>query len=286
MRVISSPRKMNKILLEEKMAGKSIGLVPTLGYLHKGHIALIKRARKINDIVAVSIFLNPKQFSAKAFRKYPKAPKQDLNICKAEGVDYVFMPNAGSMYPESFDSSVEVPQLIGKLNGNSIRWHYRAVLTVVAKLFNIIQPNRAYFGKKDPHQLALIKRMVLDLNFPIKIISVPTKRAKDGLALSSRNSLLTPEEREAALVIPKVIKAAEIKVKGGSTDRKAITKTMTKMIDGVSSVKLDFVAVVDADSLDADRFGDDTLIYVSVFVGGKKLTDNRVVNSSRQSRNK
>jgi len=270
---------MNRETGALRAAGRSLGLVPTLGCLHEGHLSLIRKCRKENDIVAVSIFVNPLQFTPEAFRAYPRDMKADKKLLKEEGVDYLFAPGAEDMYPEGFDSKVELTDLVDRLEGKSIRWHYRGVTTVVAKLFNIVDPHRAYFGRKDPHQLALIRRMVADLNFPVKIIAVPTIREPDGLAHSSRNTLLTPEERVAASAIPRALGAIETMIRQGATDRQELTMELVTTLAMEPLIKVDFAAVVDAETLEQDVFGKSVLIHAAVIIGGKRLTDNRVVAS-------
>ncbi len=279
MKVIRTLKEMTKVSRDARINGKTIGFVPTLGYLHDGHKALIHAAKKANDAVVVSRFVNPLQFRAKAFDVYPRDEKMDFDILRGEGVDYVFSPSTEVMYPEGFDTHVEVERLAGRLEGARIRWHYRGVTTVVAKLFNIVQPDRAYFGKKDAHQLAILKRMADDLNFPVRIVSVSTKRAGDGLALSSRNSLLTAEERTAALVIPVSVKTVATMVKAGRRDRGEMAKAFSAMIEKEPLAKVDFAAIVDADTLRDDVYGANTLVYAAVFIGGKRLTDNMVVKT-------
>ena len=266
---------------EQRAAGYTIGFVPTLGFLHEGHEALIKKTSKDNDIVVVSRFVNPTQFRAKAYKAYPRDKKRDIAICKRLKVDYVFSPDAADMYPDGFDTSVEVKELTGRLEGARIRWHYRAVTTVVAKLFNIVQPDRAYFGRKDPHQLAIIKRMVADLNFPVKIIGVPTKRDKDGVALSSRNSLLTQEERVALKVLPKALKAIGSKIEQGTTDRKQLNRELQKLLTSEPLIEVDYTTIVDEETLQEDIHGKTTLIYTAIIIGGKRLTDSRVVKERK-----
>ncbi|MDH5510588.1 MAG: pantoate--beta-alanine ligase [Nitrospinota bacterium] len=278
MKTIRKPATMTQAMVALRHAGASVGLAPTLGRLHEGHLSLIKKARRDNDTVVVSIFVNPLQFKAKAYKAYPRDLEADIKLLNSAGVDFLFAPGPEQMYPEGFDSRVEVIDLAGKLEGKSIRWHYRGVTTVVAKLFNIIRPDRAYFGRKDAHQLALIRKMVADLNFPVKIIAGPTIRARDGLAHSSRNTLLTPEERMAAAAIPKALLAIEPKARGGG-DRTALTRELVTMLTAEPLIKVDFAAVVDAETLDPSVMGGNTLIHVAVFIGGKRLTDNRLVVS-------
>jgi len=279
MRILASPRGINRAVQAIRKSGRTIGLVPTLGYLHDGHAVLIRRARRDNDMVVVSRFLNPLQFRRRAYQAYPTDEKRDRSFCRDLSVDYLFSPNTEQMYPAGFDTMVEVRNLAGRLEGSSIRWHYRAVATVVAKLFNIIQPHRVYFGKKDAHQLAIIKRMTEDLDFPVKIVAVATRRAPDGVALSSRNSLLSEPERIAARVIPQSVKTIESHVKRGDKDRAKLKANLVAMIEAEPLAKVDFAAVVDSDTLLEDRFGDRTLIYAAVYIGGKRLTDNVVCKS-------
>ena len=279
MKVIRNPKDMTKASRKERADAKTIGFVPTLGFLHEGHAALIHAAKKENDVVAVSRFVNPLQFRAKPFAAYPRDEGMDIDICRKAGVDYLFSPSTEAMYPEGFDTNVEVENLTGRLEGARIRWHYRGVTTVVAKLFNIVQPDRAYFGKKDAHQLAILKRMTDDLNFPVRIVPVSTRRAGDGLALSSRNSLLTEEERMAAIVIPQSVKAVARMVKDGNRDRAGMARTLRAMIEKEPAAKVDFAAIVDAETLRDDVYGVSTLVYTAVFVGGKRLTDNMVVKT-------
>ncbi|MDH5477695.1 MAG: pantoate--beta-alanine ligase [Nitrospinota bacterium] len=279
MKTIRKPGAMNRETGALRAAGRSLGLVPTLGCLHLGHLALIKKARRENDMVAVSIFVNPLQFKPKAYQAYPRDLEQDRRELEKAGVDFLFAPRAEDMYPEGFDTRVEVLDLVDKLEGKSIRWHYRGVTTVVAKLFNIVDPHRAYFGRKDPHQLALIRRMVADLNFPVKIIAVPTIREPDGLAHSSRNTLLTPEERVAASAIPRALGAIETMIRQGATDRQELTMELVTTLAMEPLIKVDFAAVVDAETLEQDVFGKSVLIHAAVIIGGKRLTDNRVVTS-------
>ncbi|MDH5756839.1 MAG: pantoate--beta-alanine ligase [Nitrospinota bacterium] len=279
MKTIRKPGAMNRETGALRAAGRSLGLVPTLGCLHLGHLALIKKARRENDVVAVSIFVNPLQFKPKAYQAYPRDLEQDRRELEKAGVDFLFAPRAEDMYPEGFDTRVEVLDLVDKLEGKSIRWHYRGVTTVVAKLFNIVDPHRAYFGRKDPHQLALIRRMVADLNFPVKIIAVPTIREPDGLAHSSRNTLLTPEERVAASAIPRALGAIETMIRQGATDRQELTMELVTTLAMEPLIKVDFAAVVDAETLEQDVFGKSVLIHAAVIIGGKRLTDNRVVTS-------
>ncbi len=277
MKVFKKPEKMRSQCQKDRRLGHSIGFVPTLGFLHEGHEALIKKALKENDKVVVSRFVNPGQFRKSAYEAYPRDKKRDIGICEKLGVDYLFSPDTSDMYPDGFDTSVEVNKLTGRLEGSRIRWHYRSVATVVAKLFNIVQPDRAYFGRKDPHQLAIIKRMVADLNFPVKIVGAPTRRDKDGVALSSRNSLLNSEERLALNALPQALRAIGAKIEKGARDRKKLNQQLHDRLSAEPLIEVDFTAVVDADDLQEDTFGQRTLVYAAIYIDGKRLTDNLIV---------
>lgn len=277
MQLIKNPKGMAAQCLKLRLKGKSIGLVPTLGYLHEGHSALIKRAKKENDIVVVSRFINPAQFKKKAYLAYPRDEKRDVAICKGLKVDYLFSPGEKDIYPDGYDTWVEVKELAGRLEGSIIRWHYRAVTTIVAKLFNIALPNKAYFGMKDHHQLILIKRMTADLNFPVKIVGVATKRGKDGVPLSSRLSLLDDDGMRTAKTVTGSVKVIASRIKLGQTKRSALCKELIKMIEAEPMAKVDFVAIVDADTLQEDVIGKKTLIYAAVYIGDVRVTDNLIV---------
>lgn len=279
MKRITDPKKMTAAVRAERRAGKSVGFVPTLGALHDGHAALMARARKACDVVVVSTFVNPLQFRKKAYDAYPRDPVGDRAVCQAAGVDYLFAPTTAAMYPERFDTGVEVKDLVGRLEGAAIRWHYKGVATVVAKLFNVVDPDVAYFGKKDPHQLAILKRMTEDLNFAVKIVPVATKRRKDGMPLASRNRLLTDATRPAALAISTAVKAVADAIERGEADRAKLTADLIRRVSSAPGVTVDFAAVVDADTLRGEDFGPKTLVYVAAFVGGLRLTDNRLVTT-------
>jgi pantoate--beta-alanine ligase len=281
MKFVKKASMMTRLIREQRRKGMIIGLVPTLGCLHEGHGALIKKARKECGVVAVSIFVNPIQFRQKAFNAYPRTMDQDWAFCEQLGIDFLFAPSVGEMYPEGFDTTVEIGDLVDRLEGKKIRWHYKGVTTVVAKLFNICDPDRAYFGKKDAHQLAILTRMTRDLSFPVKIIGVPTKRAKDGVALSSRNTKLTPEQRVAARAIPDAMGIVAARIASGEQDREVLAKLLIASIESTPDVTVDFAAVVDAVSLrEEDTASGKTMIYVAAFVGPWRLTDNQVVKSN------
>ena len=252
----------------------TLGFVPTLGALHEGHASLIKRARRENDAVAVSVFVNPLQFTAEGFLKYPRSLAADAKIAGAAGASAIFAPSAEQMYPEGFQSRITLPPLFAALKGQDLEWHYRGVLLVVMKLLQIVMPDRVYFGLKDPHQLALIERMAADFNLPVEIRRCPTVREPDGLARSSRNALLTPEERAAAPVIYRALCAAKKALRGGETPARAL-----RALEGVLATeplaRLEFAEIADpATFAPLGRGAREALAYAAVWIGQKRLADN------------
>ena len=269
-------KELRSYLKSEKCNGKSVGFVPTMGYLHEGHKALIKLARMQNDIVVVSIFVNPTQFGeGEDYDRYPRDLERDLAICEELGVDVVFAPEVKEMYPEGYRTRVCPGDIAKVLEGKFRPGHFEGVATVVTKLFNIVQPDRAYFGEKDYQQLKIIEQMVRDLNIPVEIVPVPTVRDKDGLALSSRNVYLSPEERESALAIYKSFLLAEKMIKAGERDAEKIKKAMEEFIKRHPHVKkIDYIEITD-ENLNPKRIvekGD--RILVAVHVGNARLIDN------------
>jgi pantoate--beta-alanine ligase len=256
-----------------------VGFVPTMGYLHEGHLALVRQARAESASVVVSIFVNPTQFGPQEdFEKYPRDPKRDLALLEKEGTDIVFMPAAGEIYPPDFDSWVEVGRIAERLEGVSRPGHFRGVATVVAKLFNIVQPDRAYFGQKDAQQLAVIKRMVTDLDMNLEVIAVPTVREPDGLAMSSRNTYLNPEERKAAVVLYEALTLAQELFSGGERDAPAIRRQMTELIQKQPLAEIDYISIADADTLDElDEVKPPALVSLAVKIGKTRLIDNIVL---------
>jgi pantoate--beta-alanine ligase len=256
-----------------------VGFVPTMGYLHEGHLALVRQARAESASVVVSIFVNPTQFGPQEdFEKYPRDPKRDLALLEKEGTDIVFMPAAGEIYPPAFDSWVEVGRIAERLEGVSRPGHFRGVATVVAKLFNIVQPDRAYFGQKDAQQLAVIKRMVADLDMNLRVIAVPTVREPDGLAMSSRNSYLNPEERKAAVVLYEALTLAQELFYGGERDAPAIRRQMTELIQKQPLAEIDYISIADAETLDElDEVKPPALVSLAVKIGKTRLIDNVVL---------
>ena len=256
-----------------------LGFVPTMGYLHEGHLALVRRARTENPTVAVSIFVNPTQFGPKEdFKQYPRDPERDLALLKKEGADVVFMPSAEEMYPPGFDSWVEVGKIAERLEGAARPGHFRGVATVVARLFDIVRPDRAYFGQKDAQQLLVIKKMTADLDMGIEIVAVPTVREPDGLAMSSRNTYLSAEERKQAVVLYQALELAQKLYSGGEKDAKAILKQMTALIKQQPLADIEYISIADAATLDElDVVKPPALVSMAVRFGGTRLIDNVVL---------
>jgi pantoate--beta-alanine ligase len=256
-----------------------VGFVPTMGYFHEGHLALVRQARAENASVVVSIFVNPTQFGPQEdFARYPHDPQRDLALLDKEGTDIVFMPSADEMYPKNFNSWVEVGKVAERLEGASRPGHFRGVATVVAKLFNIVQPDRAYFGQKDAQQLIVIKKMASDLDMDLEIVAVPTVREPDGLAMSSRNTYLNPEERKQALVLYQALTLAQKLWSEGEKDAQAIRQQMTDLIKKQPLVDIDYISIADAETLDElDEVKPPALVSLAVRIGRTRLIDNVVV---------
>jgi pantoate--beta-alanine ligase len=261
--------------LRQKLNG-TVGFVPTMGYLHKGHLALVKQARIENSAVIVSIYVNPTQFGPREdFGAYPRDLNRDLELLREKGVDIVFVPSNDEMYPREFSSWVDVEKVTGGLEGASRPGHFRGVATVVAKLFNIVQPTRAYFGQKDAQQVMVIKRMVADLNMGIEIVVVSTVRENDGLAMSSRNIYLSPGERQAATILFKVLTLARQLWRSGEKDAGKIRRQMTSLIQKGSLAQIDYVSIADAETLEELNLIDrPALASLAVRIGKTRLIDN------------
>ncbi len=278
MQVVTTVAEMRR--LRAGMAG-DVGLVPTMGYLHEGHLSLVRGARAAGDHLVVSIFVNPTQFGpSEDYERYPNDPERDLRLLEAEGTDVVFMPGVEEMYPPGFDAWVEVGQsLTGRLEGTSRPGHLRGVTTVVAKLFNVVQPHRAYFGQKDAQQLAVIRRMVADLNMGVEVVGMPTFREEDGLAMSSRNAYLSPEERRAATVLWRSLCRARELFDGGERRAEAVREAMRAVLAQEPLVQVDYVSVADAETLaELDAIAErPALVSLAVRIGGTRLIDNVVL---------
>jgi len=278
MEVVHTIEEMRDV--RDKYTG-SLGFVPTMGYLHEGHLELVRRARAENSRVAASIFVNPTQFGPKEdYAKYPRDTKRDLHLLDQEDTDIVFMPSAEEIYPPGSCTWVDVEKITEPLEGAVRPGHFRGVATVVAKLFNIVQPTRAYFGDKDAQQLAVIRKMVADLNMNVEIVAVPTVREADGLAMSSRNTYLDPEERQSALVLYKSLKLARKLYREGEKDANVIRDEMTSLIRGEPRADIGYVSVADADTLqELDKIEGPALVSLAVNIGKTRLIDNTTLGT-------
>ena len=272
-------RKISELrLLRDELDGR-VGFVPTMGYLHEGHLALVKQARAENSAVIVSIYVNPAQFGPREdFAAYPRDLNRDLKLLRDAGVDIVFVPTDDEMYPPEFSTWVDVEKVTGTLEGASRPGHFRGVATVVAKLFNIVRPSRAYFGQKDAQQVIVIKRMVADLDMRIEVVVVPTLRETDGLAMSSRNSYLNREERQAAAVLFKALTLARRLKREGVTDAEQIRRQMVSLIRKEPLAAIDYVSIAHVDTLqEMDRIEGPALASLAVRIGRTRLIDNTIL---------
>ena len=257
------------------MAG-DVGFVPTLGYLHDGHLSLVRAAKKQNEHTVASIFVNPTQFNnPDDFKRYPRDNDGDLAQLLEQGVDAVFMPSAEEMYPAGQSTSVDVGEVTERLEGEHRPGHFRGVTTVVAKLFNVVRPTRAYFGRKDAQQLVVIRRMVRDLHLGVEIVAMRTIREADGLALSSRNARLSPAEREAALVLSKALRLAAQRWQGGERNCNRIRDQMQSLISSEPLARVDYVSVADTETLqELESIEGEALVSLAVQIGDVRLIDN------------
>jgi pantoate--beta-alanine ligase len=279
-KVISTISDLRAALKAERRSGKTIGLVPTMGYLHIGHLTLARQSRQSCDVTVTSIFVNPTQFGPNEdLATYPRDLGRDLKLLEAEGVDYVFTPEVAEIYRPGAETAVEVTNLSRVLMGKLRPGHFRGVTTVVTKLFNIVQPDRAFFGEKDYQQLAIIRRMVADLDIPVEIVGVPTVREADGLACSSRNAMLTPEDRKAAVVLSKALDAAEALVAQGERSVTALRKTILDILQAEPRGTVEAVDIRDAADLSkpSAKFDRPVVVLLTVRFGKVRLIDQRVI---------
>jgi pantoate--beta-alanine ligase len=276
LRIEATAAGMRAISAELRRAGETVGLVPTMGALHAGHLSLVQAAKATCDAVAVSIFVNPTQFGpAEDFSKYPRTLEQDCALLRGEGVEVVFAPGVGELYPEGASTFVEVEGISDRLDGGSRPGHFRGVATVVAKLFGIVQPERAFFGQKDAAQVAVLRRMVRDLCLGVKLVVCPTVREADGLALSSRNRYLSAAERGQALVLWRALERMGARFRAGERDAAALRAAGLRVLAREPAVRLDYLAVVDPDTLEDRREASKgTLAAVAAWVGTTRLIDN------------
>lgn len=271
--------EMRRLVKHAHAAGQTVGLVPTMGALHEGHLSLIRRARAENDVVVVSIFVNPTQFGPhEDFARYPRPWERDVRLAEEAGADVVFHPSAEEMYPEGYSTWVEVEGLTEGLCGASRPGHFRGVATVVTKLLHICQPERVYFGQKDAQQLAVIRRMVRDLDFPVEVVDCPTVREADGLALSSRNTYLSPEERAQAPVLYRALREVERLVQTGETQVSELVAAARAVLAKAPLAQVEYVEIVDAESLEpVARVEGPCLVALAVRFGDTRLIDNVLI---------
>ncbi|PIZ27114.1 MAG: pantoate--beta-alanine ligase [Chloroflexi bacterium CG_4_10_14_0_8_um_filter_46_9] len=276
MQVINTIVEMRKL---RRQLSEPVGFVPTMGYFHEGHLSLVRQARKENPTVVVSIFVNPTQFGpGEDFQDYPRDLNRDLGLLEREKVDIVFVPSEEEMYPRDFNSWVDVEKVTERLEGASRPGHFRGVATICAKLFNIIQPTRAYFGQKDAQQAIVIKKMVADLNMNLEIVVVPTVRESNGLAMSSRNTYLNPEERQAATVLFKALSLARELWQGGEKDADKIRHQMTSLIHKEPLAKIDYVSIADANTMEElKKIDRPAIVFLAIRIGKTRLIDNVIL---------
>ncbi|MGB8478809.1 MAG: pantoate--beta-alanine ligase [Acidobacteriaceae bacterium] len=262
--------------ISERETPRTLGFVPTMGALHAGHRSLVQAARQRCDLVVVSIFVNPTQFGPNEdFSRYPRTLEQDCRMLEAEGVDVVFTPTAETMYPTGASTFVDVEGVSDRLDGASRPGHFRGVATVVAKLFHIVQPDLSFFGQKDAAQVAVLRKMVRDLDFPLEIIVCPTVREHDGLAMSSRNRYLSAEERRQALTLSWALRSAEMLIARGEHRASALLKSMREIFQEEPAIRVDYLAVIDPDTLlPIDDVNAGALLAVAAYVGNTRLIDN------------
>ncbi len=274
--VIKNPETMREKIQRARSEKHLIGLVPTMGFFHEGHLELMRRAREDCDVVVVSLFVNPTQFGVgEDFEDYPRDFERDRVLAEKEGVDYLFAPDVSDMYPEGFSTYVEVKGLSEVMCGIARPGHFRGVATVVTKLFNIIPAHKAYFGQKDAQQLAIIRRMVTDLNIPVEIVSVPTVRESDGLAMSSRNIYLDSEERKAATVLYRALKRAAEMIDAGERDASVLKEKMKELVSTEPLVSLEYIEICDNIYLKPlQELSGELLVAIAARVGRARLIDN------------
>lgn len=279
MRVIETIDELKALVRSQKSMGKTIGFVPTMGYLHEGHISLMRMSVQHNDFTIMSIFVNPTQFGPNEdFERYPRDMEKDTNLAKSAGVDVIFAPSVKEMYPDGYKTYVSVEGITDVLCGKSRPGHFRGVTTIVNKLFNIVEPHKAYFGQKDAQQVAVIKKMVRDLNMNLEIVTCPIVREGDGLAMSSRNVYLSDEERKSAVILSKALVEASILIENGEIKKDDIITYITDRISSEKKAVIDYVEVVDADTLECvDILKGTILIALAVKFGNTRLIDNVIL---------
>lgn len=281
MKVVKTIKEVREIVGGWRQEGLSVGLVPTMGYLHEGHQSLIKKSASQNDRTVVSVFVNPIQFGPNEdLEAYPRDLNRDIKAVEEAGGDLIFNPEPSEMYPGHFTSFIDTTETTELLCGAVRPVHFRGVCTVVGKLFNIVTPDRAYFGQKDAQQLATIRRFVRDLNFPLEIIACPIVREDDGLAKSSRNTYLNAEERQAALILSKSLKKGKEAIESGEKDAKTIIAIIKNSLQSEPLARIDYVEVVDFENIQrVDKIEGETLVAIAVYIGKTRLIDNFITEA-------
>lgn len=285
MKIIATVADLRETVARERLGGKRIGFAPTMGYLHDGHLSLVEASRTICDVAVVSIFVNPTQFGPNEdLSIYPRDFPRDEKLCRNAGVDILFAPDAQEVYPAQFQTFVEPGELANQLCGAFRPGHFRGVATVVSKLFNIVQPDVAFFGQKDFQQCAIVRRMVIDLNLPIEIVTVPTVREPDGLAMSSRNRYLNEEQRRRALAISRSLFAAAAAFRTGERDAKKLIAIADRHLEGVD--KLQYLELVDSDTLRPAELslGRPAALCAAAYIGATRLIDNVILSLGSNGR--
>lgn len=281
MKVVKTIKEMREIVSSWRRDGLTVGLVPTMGYLHEGHQSLISKSVSENDRTVVSVFVNPIQFGPNEdLEAYPRDLKRDMEAVEAVGGDLIFNPEPAEMYPSHFTSFIDTTETTELLCGAVRPVHFRGVCTVVGKLFNIVTPDRAYFGQKDAQQLATIRRFVRDLNFGLEIVPCPIVREADGLAKSSRNTYLSPAERKAALILSKSLALGKKAVDEGERDASKVVSIITESLQTEPLARIDYVEVVDFENIQrVETISGETLVAIAVYIGKTRLIDNFIVNA-------
>ncbi|MBB32335.1 MAG: pantoate--beta-alanine ligase [Acidimicrobiaceae bacterium] len=276
MELVTDPKELQSYLDQVRVEGKTIGLVPTMGFLHQGHISLIERAVTENDVIITTIFVNPLQFSANEdLSTYPRNIEKDTELCLKAGTNVLFTPAVEEMFCDTVLTSISVSNLSSVLEGVSRPTHFSGVATVVSKLFNIVGPCRAYFGEKDWQQLQIIRKMVIDLSYPVEVIGCPIIRDHDGLALSSRNVYLNSEQREIASIIPQALQNAHERIRGGEKNTQPIKEIISEHILSSSQISVDYIEVVNGESLEpVIQVDEETRVLIAVRIGTTRLIDN------------
>ena len=279
MRIIQTVNDMQRWSEEQRLAGKTIAFVPTMGFLHEGHLSLVREAKTCGDVIVVSIFVNPMQFNQSSdFDTYPRDEARDERLLEELGTAVLFMPPPSEIYPKDYQTAVEVEKVSQPLCGAVRPGHFRGVTTVVAKLFNMVKPHTALFGEKDFQQCVVIKRMVQDLNFDINVVAMPTVREADGLAMSSRNARLSPAEREVSLCVARALATAQECVSSGQRDTAIILRAVQDALTRNADVRVEYASVCHPDSLaEVDQVSGPTLLAIAVWVGDVRLIDNCVL---------